>query len=112
VAPSLIPKQPGDRITTDRRDAVHLARLARSGDLTVVSGPQVDDEAMRDLTPAREDTLGDLTDDTLRLKAFVLRPASRSVGRAHGGPAPRRWLAEVVGPPRHTTSFCTHMSEP
>jgi transposase len=48
VAPSLIPKKPGDRVTTDRRDAVPLARLARSGALTVVYVPQVADEAMRD----------------------------------------------------------------
>ena len=54
VAPSLIPKKAGDRVKTDRRDAVHLARLARSGDLTVVYVPKVDDEAVRDLTRARE----------------------------------------------------------
>src|SRR5262249_40075893 len=50
VAPSLIPKKTGDRVKTDRRDALPLARLARSGDLTAVSVPQVHDEAMRDLT--------------------------------------------------------------
>ena len=42
VAPSLIPKKPGDRVKTDRRDAIQLARLARSGDLTVVYVPQVE----------------------------------------------------------------------
>ena len=73
VAPSLIPKKPGDRVTTDRRDAVQLARLARSGDRTAVDVPTVDDEAIRDLTRAREDTISDGTDATLRLKAFVLR---------------------------------------
>jgi transposase len=74
VAPSLIPQKPGDRVTTDRRDAVQLARLARSGDRTAVSVPQVDDEAMRDRTRAREDAISDGTDATLRLTAFVLRP--------------------------------------
>jgi transposase len=54
VAPSLIPKKPGDRVKTDRRDAVQLARLARSGDLTAVYVPTVEDEAIRDLTRARE----------------------------------------------------------
>ena len=53
VAPSLIPKKAGDRVKTDRRDAVQLARLARSGDLTPVYVPTVDDEAIRDLTAAR-----------------------------------------------------------
>ena len=50
VAPSLIPKKAGDRVKTDRRDASQLARLMRSGDLTPVSVPKLEDEAMRDLT--------------------------------------------------------------
>jgi transposase len=54
VAPSLIPQKPGDRVKTDRRDAVQLTRLARSGDLTAVYVPTVEDEAIRDLTRARE----------------------------------------------------------
>ncbi len=62
VAPSLIPKKAGDRIKTDRRDALQLARLARSGALTAVYVPKVEDEAIRDLTRAREDTLSDLKD--------------------------------------------------
>jgi transposase len=45
VAPSLIPKKPGDKVKTDRRDAVDLARLLRSGDLTRVYVPTVEDEA-------------------------------------------------------------------
>ena len=56
VAPSLIPRKPGDRVKTDKRDALTLARLARSGDLTPVYVPQVADEAIRDLARAREDT--------------------------------------------------------
>src|SRR2546427_13069288 len=67
VAPSLIPKKSGDRVKTNRRDAVQLARLARSGDLTLVSVPKVEDEAIRDLTRAREDTMSDLKDATCRL---------------------------------------------
>ena len=98
VAPSLIPQKPGDRVTTDRRDAVPLARLARSGDLTVVDVPTVEDEAIRDLSRAREDALSALNDATCRLHAVWLRPDSRSVGRANGGPAHRRWLSEGVCP--------------
>jgi len=60
VAPSLIPKKPGVRVKTDRRDAVQLARLLRSGDLSAIHVPQVEDEAIRDLCRAREDALGDL----------------------------------------------------
>jgi len=98
VAPSLIPKKPGDRVKTDRRDAVQLARLARSGDLTVVYVPQVADEAIRDLARAREDTLGDLKSAKFRLKAFLLRHDIRYTGRATWGPAHLRWLSEVVCP--------------
>jgi len=62
VAPSLMPKKPGDRVKTDRRDAIQLARLARSGDLTAVYVPKVEDEAMRDLTRARADAISALQD--------------------------------------------------
>jgi len=98
VAPSLIPKKAGDRVKTDRRDAVQLARLARSGDRTPVYVPTVDDAASRDLTRAREDVISDVKDATFRLKAFLLRQDIRYAGRANWGPAHLRWLAEVVCP--------------
>ena len=98
VAPSLIPKKAGDRVKTDRSDAVQLARLARSGDLTTVYVPTVEDEAIRHLSRAREDTLSDLKDAKFRLKAFLLRHDIRYTGRANWGPAHLRWLSEVVCP--------------
>jgi transposase len=98
VAPSLIPKKAGDRVTTDRRDAVQLARLMRSGDLTPVYVPRVEDEAIRDLSRAREEAIQDLKAAKCRLKAFLLRHDIRSTGRATWGPAHLRWLAEVVCP--------------
>ncbi len=98
VAPSLIPKQAGDRVNTDRRDAVQLARLMRSGDLTPVYVPTVEDEAIRDLSRAREDALRDLKAAKCRLNAFLLRHDIRYTGRATWGPAHLRWLAEVVCP--------------
>jgi transposase len=98
VAPSLIPKKAGDRVKTDRRDAVPLARLMRSGALTPVYVPTVDDEAIRDLTRAREDALRDLKAAKFRLKAFLLRQDIRYTGRATWGPAHLRWLSEVVCP--------------
>ncbi len=98
VAPSLIPQKAGDRVKTDRRDAVQLARLMRSGDLTPVDVPQVEDEAIRDLTRAREDAIQDLKTAKLRLKAFPLRQDIRYTGRAAWGPAHLRWLSEVVCP--------------
>src|SRR5438093_3223876 len=54
VAPSLIPRKPGDRLKTDRRDAMTLARLMRSGDLTSIYVPQIEDEALRDLSRDNE----------------------------------------------------------
>ena len=73
VAPSLIPKKPGDKVKTDRRDAVELARLLRSGDLTRVYVPTIDDEAIRDLVRARDAARLTLKNAKLRLKAFLLR---------------------------------------
>jgi transposase len=98
VAPSLIPKKAGDRVKTNRRDAIQLARLMRSGDLTPVYGPQVEDEAIRDLSRAREDALRDLKTAKHRLKAFLLRHDIRYTGRATWSPAHLRWLSEIVCP--------------
>jgi transposase len=99
VAPSLLPNKAGDRVKTDRRDAMQRARLMRSGDLTPVYVPAVDDEAIRDLRRAREETLRDLKTAKRRLKACVLRHDIRSTGRANWSPAHRRWLSEVLCPP-------------
>lgn len=98
VAPSLIPQKAGDRVKTDRRDAVQLARLMRSGDLTPVYVPTVEDEAIRDLSRAREDAMCDLKAAKFRLKAFLLRHDIRYTGQATWGPAHLRWLSEVVCP--------------
>jgi transposase len=98
VAPSLIPKKPGDRVKTDKRDALQLARLARSGDLTSVYVPEVADEAIRDLSRAREDALRDLNTARFRLKAFLLRNDIRYSGRANWGLEHLRWLARLVLP--------------
>jgi transposase len=75
-----------------------LARLLRSGDLTPVYVPHVEDEAIRDRTRAREETLGDIKAAKSRLKAFLLRHDIRSTGRATWGAAHLRWLSAVVCP--------------
>ena len=67
IAPSLIPKRPGDKVKTDRRDSVEIARLLRSGDLTPVYVPLVEDEAIRDLCRARDAA-------RMVLKSAKLRP--------------------------------------
>ena len=98
VAPSCIPKKASDRVKTDRRDAMQLARLLRSGDLTPVYIPSVEDEAIRDVVRAREDVLKDLKAAKVRLKAFLLRQDIRYEGRANWTAAHLRWLANVVCP--------------
>jgi transposase len=98
VAPSLIPPKPGDRGKTNRRDAIKLARLMRSGDLTPVYVPQGEEEAIRDLCRAREETIRALKAAKFQLKAFLLRHDIRYTGRATWSPAHLRWLSEVVCP--------------
>jgi transposase len=98
VAPSLIPKKAGDRVKTDRRDAVQLARLLRSGDLTPVYVPRVEDEAIRDIARAREDAIADVKAAKFRLLAFLLRLGLHYTGRANWNAAHLRYLAKVVCP--------------
>jgi transposase len=98
IAPSLMPNKAGDRVNTDRRDAVPLARLLRSGALTPVSVPHAEDEAIRDLSRAREEALGDLTAAQFRLTACLRRHDIRYPGRATWSSAHLRWLSEGAGP--------------
>jgi transposase len=92
-APSLIPRKPGERVKTDRRDAVKLVRLLRAGDLSAVYVPTVDDEAFRDLARAWVSAKDDLKRARQRLKAFLLSHGVHYTGRADWGPAHRRWLS-------------------
>ena len=73
VAPSLIPKKPGERIKTDRRDARKLAQTLRNGDLTAVWVPDEEQEAMRDLTRARDDMKSQERKARQQLNAYMLR---------------------------------------
>jgi transposase len=85
VNPSSMPTRSGDRIKTDRRDGHALARLHRAGELTAISIPTADDEALRDLVRAREDAVGLSTQSKHRLKAFLLRQGRRYPGRTGRG---------------------------
>lgn len=73
IAPTLIPVRPGDRIKTDRRDATKLARLFRAGELTTITVPSADQEAVRDLVRLRDNIRKDLTAARSRLGHFLLR---------------------------------------
>jgi transposase len=77
IAPSLIPKQAGARVKTDRRDAVKLARFHRSGDLTAIHVPDAATEAMRDLERAREDAKNAERVARHHLSKFLLRQGLR-----------------------------------
>ena len=95
VSPSMIPKKSGDRIKTDRRDAITLARLHRAGELTPIYVPDDVDEALRDLVRTREDAVIAQRRAKVQLKAFLLRRGKRYAGSATWGPAHRRWLALI-----------------
>jgi transposase len=92
VAPSLIPRKPGDRIKTDRRDAINLAKLHRAGELTPVWVPDPAHEAIRDLVRARLAAVRSLRQARQQLTSFLLRH-----GHHYHRPAwtlmHRRWIA-------------------
>jgi len=95
VAPSLIPRKAGERIKTDRRDGLKLARLHRSGELTAVWVPDEEQEAVRDLTRAREDMKALELKARQRLGAFLLRHNRVYEGKSRWTQAHFRWLETV-----------------
>jgi len=95
VAPSLLPKKSGSRIKNDRRDAQDLARLYRSGDLDPIYLPSSEDEAMRDLSRAREDAKLAQRNAKQLLLSFLLRHGFRYSGRSHWSLAHKRWLSDI-----------------
>jgi transposase len=93
VAPSLIPKRPGDRVKTNRRDAMSLVKLLRAGELTAVWVPDERHEAMRELTRAREAAVVDLRSKRQQVSAFLLRHELRHGGKRTWTKAHMSWLA-------------------
>jgi transposase len=81
VAPSLTPRRPGDRVKTNRRDALMLARQLRAADLTAVWVPDPGHEAMRDLVRARGSATADLVRCRQRIAGFLLRQDIRYAGK-------------------------------
>src|SRR5262249_36224984 len=96
AAPSLIPKKPGDRVKTNRRDAVGLAKLLRAGELTAVWVPDERHEAMRDLSRAREAAQKDLQGKRQQVSSFMLRLGRHYPGKTDVGTR-RAW---------RTSQFC------
>jgi transposase len=98
VSPSMTPRRPGERLKTDRRDAVKLARLARAGELTAIYVPDEADEAIRDLVRAREDAVAMQRQARQRLQALLLRNEVRYPQRTTWTQAHRRWIAHLKLP--------------
>lgn len=93
AAPSLIPRKPGDRVKTNRRDAVSLAKQLRSDDLTAVWVPDPHHEAMRDLTRARQAGVEDLRRKQQQISALLLRLGRYYQGKTAWTRAHLKWLA-------------------
>ena len=95
VAPAQVPKKAADRIKTDRRDSRTLAIQHRAGALRPIYVPDEDDEAMRDLVRAREDTVCGRRRARQRINSFLLRHGRPyTAGKQKWGARHRRWLAE------------------
>jgi len=97
-APSKLPRAKGEKIKTDRRDAVMIARALRAGDLRPVHIPNEVDQAIRDLCRARTDAVGELRRAKQRLKAFLLVHGIRYQGKANWGPRHMAYLRELSLP--------------
>jgi transposase len=94
----MTPRNGADRVKTDRRDAMKLARLARAGELEPIYVPDALDEAMRDLVRAREDAVGMQRQARQRLQALLLRNEVRYVGKCAWTQAHRRWICALKLP--------------
>ncbi|MEZ9601395.1 IS110-like element ISVisp2 family transposase [Vibrio sp. 10N.286.46.A8] len=98
VAPSLIPKKPGDRVKTDKRDAAKLAKLLKAEELTPIYVPEAEDEAIRDLSRARETAMKDLKDAKFQLKGFLLRNNIQATVNDNWSKKHLRWLTDLILP--------------
>jgi len=95
IAPSQIPKRAGERIKTDRRDCLRLAECSRAGELRAIWIPDVEDEAIRDLSRAREDAVNSRTQMRHQLKGFLLRHGVRFGGKTSWTRSYYRWLGTL-----------------
>jgi transposase len=98
VSPSKLPRKPGERVKTNRRDADQLARLFRAGELTGIYVPNAQDEAVRDLVRARHQAQRHQHRARQQLKMFLLRHNLRYAGTKAWSPAHLRYLATVKMP--------------
>ena len=95
IAPAQMPRRPGDRVKTDGRDCVQLAECSRAGQLRAVWIPDPGDEAIRDVSRAREDAVNSRTQARHQLKGFLLRHGLRFVGKTSWSKAYYAWLGSL-----------------
>ncbi|GAD91204.1 hypothetical protein VHA01S_073_00160 [Vibrio halioticoli NBRC 102217] len=98
IAPSLIPKKSGDRVKTDKRDVAKLAKLFKAEELTPIYVPESEDEAIRDLSRARETAMKDLKDAKFQLKGFLLRNNIQATVKDNRSKKHLRWLTDLILP--------------
>ena len=110
IAPSLIPRRAGDRVKTDRRDCLRLAELSRAGELKAIWIPDPADEAIRELSRAREDAVTARTRARHQLRGFLLRHDIRYPGKTAWTKTFGHWLAtlrfEAAGSQIAFTEYC------
>jgi transposase len=111
IAVAKMPRKPGERIKTDRRDALSLARYLRAGELTAVTIPDARDESIRDLSRAREDAIRARLKARQQLKAMLLRQGHRYTGKTSWTAAHQRYLATIAfGSPAHEIAYAEYRS--
>ena len=98
IAPSRSERKPQEKVKTDKRDAIHLAKIFRNGDITEVRVPPALDEAVRDLCRARTDASDDLSRTKQRLNSFLLRNGFRYSGKSRWTPSHLSYLRRLTLP--------------
>lgn len=93
AAPSKLLRAPGDRVKTDQRDALGLARMLSLGEITEVRIPPIEQEGLRDVSRARQRAVGDLTHARQRINAMILRHGLRYPKETRWTKAHHDWLA-------------------
>ncbi len=112
MSPSRSERKPNEKIKTDRRDAILIAKTFRNGDITVVRVPPALDEAVRDLCRARTDASDDLSRAKQRLNSFLLRNGFHYSGKARWTPSHLNYLRHLTFPIPCRTSSSKSISRP
>lgn len=109
ISPGKVPRRPGERIKTDRRDARNLAKLLRAGDATGIYIPTEEDEATRDFIRARDDVKLELKRSKQQLQKFLLRLGHRYETKRYWTGTHWKWMSDIVfSQPMHRETFETY----